>query len=90
MQNNDYYKLIAKLIVAKSDIEYNVEIVKDIVNEYIKNLNEDSNNNIKTLEYEEILNNLDIYFVELINICTDSLKTLCMIRNEKEEFYHEK
>ena len=78
MNNNEYYELIAQLIVSKSEIEI-------IINEYIRNLKIDTNGKIDRDVATKFLTELNDYFVELLKFCTNSLQMINNVINEREE-----
>lgn len=83
MNENEYYELLAKLIVSKSDVEL-------IVSEYVENLKIDTNNKVNEKSFDEFLIVLDEYFVDLLKLCTESLKLLNNVKNEREEHYEKR
>ena len=48
MNENEYYELLAKLIVSKSDVEL-------IVSEYVENLKIDTNNKVNEKSFDEFV-----------------------------------
>ncbi len=78
MNDNEYYELIAKLIISKSDIE-------TTINEYVEKLKEDTDNQINEKRFREFLIAINEYFVELLKLCTDSLLIVNNVINKREE-----
>ena len=78
MNDNEYYELIAKLIISKSDIE-------TTINEYVEKLKEDTDNQINEKRFRELLIAINEYFVELLKLCTDSLLIVNNVINKREE-----
>lgn len=83
MNENEYYELLAKLIVSKSNVEL-------IVSEYVENLKIDTNNKVNEKSFDEFLIILDEYFVDLLKLCTESLQLLNNVKNEREEHYEKR